>query len=454
MTIIWHIFLCIAAVLVVFILPIQLFFYESDEDFSFVKIFLKQVKKLSNTFCNWCYLFGVLLFLLGLLFIFGRGFKFPTQIISSSAFNMQLSETKNSIFGTQIEEIVYFKGSVTFLETFFASVSLIGSALCCFYLGNGLIYFPWYNFRIFRERPTSFSKEEFASICRKLSIELKEKRQELETLIERKHNVKYVQGFLARKWEDRKTNEEKRQFMRELEALEKLYNIYKIHKNINEYNPVYYVGRVIAAIIGLILSFLYLTNMYFFFKPRIFGSIFSGEGEGVFPILDWIFDFFEQHFGGVFCTLLFCGFSFYLLNCLLLGCENLGLRFLTLVPIHPLVRNGTWTNSFLVNLIILLLCDVALIHLSTLYFKNLTGDTAAAHMFRRRISEVKTISWIYDLKLIDICLVVFGGLSYAAVYFLQNWSCFKGKGADMQAELDNAKKELGIRVAKELIKLR
>lgn len=66
------------------------------------------------------------------------------------------------------------------------------------------------------------------------------------------------------------------------------------------------------------------------------GSIIKSNGKPAYPLFDNMFNWMEIHFGGVFSALLFFLLLIYMQVCLMSGLIKIGMRFITVIAIHPL----------------------------------------------------------------------------------------------------------------------
>ena len=66
------------------------------------------------------------------------------------------------------------------------------------------------------------------------------------------------------------------------------------------------------------------------------GSIIKSNGKAIYPLFDNLFNWLEITCGGVFSALLFFLLLLYMQIALMTGLIKIGMRFLTVIAIHPL----------------------------------------------------------------------------------------------------------------------
>lgn len=83
-----------------------------------------------------------------------------------------------------------------------------------------------------------------------------------------------------------------------------------------------------------------------------------------------------------------------------------GLRIPLIVRFYPMKPNETWMNSFLFNIILLLLASVGITQLATGCFPTYTRNTAIYNMFGIQVNYMRFYRYLYQHKVFGIILVV------------------------------------------------
>ena len=102
------------------------------------------------------------------------------------------------------------------------------------------------------------------------------------------------------------------------------------------------------------------------------------------------FDGFFPMFGNITYALL----SLYLLVCTIKGCFKLSMRFLC-CKLHPMQIGGTYINSFLFNVGVVLLCTVPLIHFCVTALSGYSSDTDIFFMLGVQVQYLDFFSLFY-----------------------------------------------------------
>lgn len=90
-----------------------------------------------------------------------------------------------------------------------------------------------------------------------------------------------------------------------------------------------------------------------------------------------IFRFFEEQVTAFVSSVFFSGLVFYILLTVIKGNIKFGIRFLFVVPIHPMKIGRTFINSFLINIFVLMLCAPAVLHFTIHIFHSYMNMTSA-----------------------------------------------------------------------------
>ncbi|GAU47804.1 hypothetical protein TSUD_263360 [Trifolium subterraneum] len=117
---------------------------------------------------------------------------------------------------------------------------------------------------------------------------------------------------------------------------------------------------------------------------------------------------------GLLGTAAFAFFCFYLLLAVIAGAMMLGLR-LVFVTIHPMKWGGTLMNSFLFNVGLILLCSISVIQFCSTAFAYYAQATAAQEIFGHTLESLRGIKYLYKYNVFQIAFVVLAGLTF--VYY-------------------------------------
>lgn len=113
----------------------------------------------------------------------------------------------------------------------------------------------------------------------------------------------------------------------------------------------------------------------------------------------------------IFGYLTYAFLSLYMLLCTIVGCFKIGLRFLCM-SIHPMKQNGTFVNSFLFNLGIMLICTIPVIHFCTYAFSGYTKNTDSFLIFIVQIENLEFFGYFQKLKVFTYIIFVSACVSF------------------------------------------
>ena len=155
----------------------------------------------------------------------------------------------------------------------------------------------------------------------------------------------------------------------------------------------------------------------------------------------------DQNIGGSFASVWFLILVLYIQCALVAGISQIGLRFLTVVSVHCLEVDGTWMNSFFVNLIIFLCCGFSLVLFVCSNMPKFTANTYVSGLFYVNVRQVSSLAWAFKYRVFEILIVVtsciikaMAGISFLVIYIIRR--CCGAPKDENQAKLDQAQTEL------------
>lgn len=120
-------------------------------------------------------------------------------------------------------------------------------------------------------------------------------------------------------------------------------------------NPLWGITKLIMGCFAFIFSIVILIQIIFY-KLIVRSSIPHSE------FLNDVFVFFEFSIARFVSSIAFASISVYILITVVKGTLKFGLRFLLFMPIHPMKVGRTFMNSFLFNLMLVMLAVPAIVH--------------------------------------------------------------------------------------------
>jgi len=396
-------------VLCCFVIPFAIFFYEEDDGFG---------NKDKNRLCTaiqWeiCVAFVSLLILLPLYFIVGVT-KVP--VVSTAASVSQftpfavtsiygasggLSTTELSNAAALIATSTTVKFKVTFIVYVAALMSFIGWFLFVLFAGIGLGALPVDLILDFVHRPTPQEGSQIQETTKLLRQRTKELIEAGE-LLKRERQAAYEsnQNFLKRAARQRRDRRAVNKFRQNITLLEWDYEVLDNCKTYYENNNfiIAYI-KLFFGILGCIITGLWVVHIiiYMLFNPP----------RNYF--LNTYFIWFDKWFP-LFGALSVMLMTLYLLMCAMHGCFKFGVRFF-FIPIHPMKRNGTYLNSFLFNLGVVLMCTLPTVQFSIQAFGQYAQYTSVSQITGVQIKYMQGFSAFFAHNIFIIALLIMIGLS-------------------------------------------
>jgi LMBR1 domain-containing protein 1 len=149
----------------------------------------------------------------------------------------------------------------------------------------------------------------------------------------------------------------------------------------DQYNPFIPVGFLILGVIGSVVSVLWIVHMgvYMLADANSFLNAYFISFDSWFPM-----------FGNISYAI----FAVYLLFCTVKGCFKIGMKFVC-IKIHPMVPGRTYTNAFLFNLAIVLVCTIPVIQFCTAAFAEYARFSDVFNIFNVQITYLKFYTIFY-----------------------------------------------------------
>mmetsp|Transcript_1037 Transcript_1037/g.1335 ORF Transcript_1037/g.1335 Transcript_1037/m.1335 type:complete len:528 (-) Transcript_1037:161-1744(-) len=402
-------------VLVVFVIPYMIFYYEEDDGFG------NKDKNRGLDALKWELLvvFVALLFLLPMYFSIGQT-DLPVEAFTASISDLVTKSTGEGGQGAQLSSAevttaVEAKSlassetitlNVTFMIYVAALMSFVGWFLFVFFCGIGLGAIPMDLILAFVYRPTPLDAAQIADKLDQIRMRSKELKEAGDLLKrERQAAFESSQPFLKRKARQRRDRIAVNKFKQHIILLEQDYSMVANCRDYysNNYFFVPYL-KLFMGVISVILTLLWILHiiLYVLVDPPVtyFLNDYFDSFDTWFPLL-----------GNATVMI----FSMYLLACATHGCFKFGIRFFCL-PIHPMKPNGTYLNSFLFNLSIILLCTLPVVQFSVDAFSEYAQYTDVSQIFGIQIKYMKFFNYFWANDVFVIILVILTFLS--AIYLV------------------------------------
>lgn len=410
------------AILVFFIIPFTIFYYEGDQE--------KTAFRRACSALMWVALTAVVVGLVvGILYGLVGKVDFTVQRLSSVAQQYttdfsSLTSAHPCLGSTSAERTSCYaylatnsKATWTFTTSFpeyvVALTTIAGSVLFSIFGGVGIACLPLSMIFSFLRRPKAIiTRSQYIKEATELGKRARDVR-EVALALQREERS----GKKGRKWRKnvKAVQQELMLLEDDVKALEEVYPQGEKADTSWALTVLGYLANFVLGIIGLIVSVIWVLHiiLYMLLQPPV--SPFLNE---LFIKLDNVW--------GLFGTAAFAFFCFYLLLAVMAGEMQLGMR-LVFVTIHPMKWGGTLMNSFLFNVGLILLSSISVIQFSATAFALYAQATSVQEIFGHTLESLRGIKYLFKYNVFQIVFVLLSILTL--VYYLAfGWRKRKARG--------------------------
>ena len=348
MRLFWYIIYILTIIYILVISPIATSYYEADYSWSCRE-------KICHSLC-WFFIYFIFFLLITIILYASIG-KADVPIKAISCDYLENYQNSDSIFKDPnkyqtLDGDIEIK--VNFLIYAIAVLLFVSWLLFAFFGGIGLAAIPIDLFCSFKKRPKKMRSTEIERRKNKLIKNIEELKllgQELKQLESQGDNKRFKLSSKRRNY-DRKYSQFKAGYM----LADDEYNIVNADKELRENGNcivlLYYL-LIPLGIITTICTLLWIIQFccsYFLRK----------NGRPGYPFLARMYIFFNDHDLAFLSFFIFSILSLYLLLCVIKGNFKFGVRILCCWEVFPMKKDGTYMNSFLFNVTLILLsaCSV------------------------------------------------------------------------------------------------
>lgn len=145
---------------------------------------------------------------------------------------------------------------------------------------------------------------------------------------------------------------------------------------------------------------------------RILGNVAKSVlNRPLLPFLNELLIKLDQSNASFLGTGIFFYLCIYIIWCVQKGTVRFGMRIPGCCRFHPMKEGETWMNSFLFNIILMLISSVGVIQLCISSFPTYTRNTDIYTMICLQLNYMKFYSVFYQKSIFPIALVICSGLS-------------------------------------------
>ena len=387
-------------VFLVFLLPLTLFIYESDDEKPFISRF--------------CYAFFMELFTLiivAVLAFIAWGALRTAQLSDLKVQPPSAFVGSETALAASAANATVFNGRVTYNVPPFIFVIVflvfIGWFVLVIFLGVGITALPLDWIIDFFYRPKPRSAREMAE--RKVAL-----RRRTEELLEFARNIQEKvddveehggeRGVFSRWRENRFIGQKDKKLTSEVYKLEEEFEIWEVENNLSA-NPLWSILKLALGIIFGMISLLIWLHV-------IFNVLIRPNGRPLSPFLNKLFTWMEFSIARFISTIFFAGLCIYLLFCVIKGNIKFGLRLFFLIKIHPMKQGRTYMNSFLFNTMMILLCTPPVMHFVIVMFQSYMNLTSGVFLFSVLIQRMKFFKWFFNTRFFFYAFIAWSVITF------------------------------------------
>ncbi|XP_073153284.1 LIMR family protein At5g01460-like [Henckelia pumila] len=403
----WLAVYIVDAILVFFVIPFAMFYYEGDQDKSLFKRLKSALVWVIVTAVVCALVLGILYGLAGKVDFTVRHLSSATGPFPSSPSSWDFSSGQQCIGGGARQCAAYLASAssettwtmrTTFPEYVVALATIVGSVLFTIFGGVGIACLPLgLIFSFFRRPKAVITRSQYI----KEATEMGKKARELKKAADALHQEERS-GEKVRKWRKNVKTVEKELLLLEedVKALEEMYPQGEKAEASWALTVLGYLAKLVLGVLGLIVSVAWIAHIviYLLIDPPL--SPFLNE---VFIKLDDVW--------GLLGTAAFAFFCFYLLISVVAGAMMLGMK-LVFITIHPMKWGATLMNSFLFNVGLILLSSISVIQFCATAFGYYAQATAAQEIFGHTLQSLRGIKYLYKYNVFQIAFIVLAGLTF------------------------------------------
>ncbi|XP_024392786.1 LIMR family protein At3g08930 [Physcomitrium patens] len=408
----WYSVYIVDAVLVFFVVPFSIFYYEADQEKSWLRRACSAISWVVATAIILGILFGVAFVLVGKVDFgvqrlessaqaYTTDFSLVTSMSPCLATNQGGTATRVSCSAelADPESATTWTMRTSFPEYVIAILTIVGSILFSIFGGVGIASLPLSLIFAYVHRPkTIITRSQYIKEATELGNRAKQIKEAALALQREQRS-----GSKSRKW---KTNVHKVQkelmYLEEDErALEEVYPQGEKADTSWALTVLGYLGGLVFGIIGLLVSVVWVVHIiiYMLITPPLT------------PFLNWIFIRLDN-FWGLLGTVAFAFFCCYLLIAVISGQMHLSLNIL-FVAIHPMKLNGTYMSSFLFNVELVLICSISVIQFCAKSFAVYAQATVVQEIFGHTLESLRGIKYLFEYNVFQYAFLVCAGLATA-----------------------------------------
>ena len=403
MRIFWYVIYIMTIVYILLIYPISTSFYEADDSWSFKE-------KLCHSLC-WFFIYFIFFILITIILYFSIGkADIPITRVTCD-YSSEMQNSFSSFSSTNCEESDEdIKIKVNFIIYCIAVLLFVSWILFALFGGIGLAAVPIDLFCSFRKRPKHMR-----------SLEIERRKNKLLKNVEELRNLGKEVKILESKGDHKgcKFSKKRRNYDNKASLFRAGYKLvddeYKIvnaekeaRKNGNCVILLYYL-LIPAGIFASIFTLLWIIQF-------ILSYFYRKNGRPGVSFLARMYIFFNDHDVAFLSFLIFSILSLYLLFCVIKGNFKFGVRLLCCWQVFPMKKNGTYMNTFLFNVTLILLASCSITQFCSDCLEDYVAFTDINMIFNVQIKYLRFFRFFYKYHLFQY--IMFAIFLISLIYLL------------------------------------
>lgn len=134
-------------------------------------------------------------------------------------------------------------------------------------------------------------------------------------------------------------------------------------------------------------------------------------GRPLIPFMNELLIGLSNRNAGFLATGIFAYLCLYMLWCVQKGTVKFGIRIPCCCRFHPMKENETWMNSFLFNVILMLIASVGVVQLCISSFPSYTTNTEIYMIFGLQIRYLRFYAAFYGNNVFHIAFIIWAFLT-------------------------------------------
>ncbi|KAL2652415.1 hypothetical protein R1flu_020543 [Riccia fluitans] len=402
----WYAVYIINVVLVFFLIPFAIFYYEGDQEKTWIQRAFSALLWCGVTAIVVGLVLGILYGLIGKVDFTIRRLNSNTQAFTSDFTQLTASSpclpwpnnpNQCAAYLASPDSVAKWTMRVSFPQYVIALSTIVGSFLFTFFGGVGMAVLPLGLIFAFIRRPrTIITRAQYIKEATELGKRAKEIR-EVALALQREERS----GSKGRKWKKnvKQVQQELVYLEQDQEALEEVYPQGEKAETSWALTVLGYLAKLFLGLLGLVVTVVWLVHII----------IFMLVNPPVSPFLNSFFVKLDDAWG-LLGTSAFAFFCLYLILAVISGEMHVGLN-VVFFTIHPMKWNGTLMNSFLFNVGLILLCSISVIQFSAKAFSVYAQATAVQEIFGNQLENLRGIKYLFRFNIFQIAFVIFALLT-------------------------------------------